>query len=299
MRMRLSKEDVQLFYELHPALLVHVNSHQNILKQASTPDELMAHPVNKRVRVRDQLYQNIELIDSFLNDNPFHFSAEELGIVRSWKYFIRDRFYLFRHLKKYSIFLNSSSSPKPYGVLSISDSLKDLFPYVPVMVETVLLPFKEQIIYDGYIGAFNISFGGGIRTRFKDSYNEAKATYGIITSLPFEPKANRQTDEDKLKFYLKSERNRDYYWDDIQELIHSNHELTVVYHQEIGKSYARSFGKRLREIGLGGVWFGILEGLIVASGKTKADLEKNLRAIVPSFMKEFVYLYHLKSKSKK
>lgn len=297
--MRLSKENVQLFYKLYPALLVHVNSHQNTLRQASTPDELMAHPVNERVQVRDQLYQNIELIDSFLNDNPFHFSAEALGIVRSWKHFIRDRFYLFRHLKKYSIFLNSSSSPKPYGVLSISDSLKDLFPYVPVMVETVLLPFKGQIIYDGYIGAYNISFGGGIRSGFNDSYNEAKATYGIITSLPFEQKANKQTDEDKLKYYLKSERNRDYYWDDIQELIHGNHALTVVYHQEVGKSYAHSFGKRLREIGFSDAWFGILEGLIVASGKTKADLEKNLKAIVPSFMKEFTYLYHLKTKSKK
>ena len=297
--MRLSEEDVQLFYKLYPALLVYVNLDQNTLKQASTPEELMGHPVNERVQVRDQLYQHTELIYSFLKDNPFHFSAEELEIVSSWKHFIRDRFYLFRHLKKYSIFLNSSSPPKSYGVLSISDSLKDLFPYVPVMVETVLLPFKGQIIYDGYIGAYNISFGGGIRGGFKDSYNEAKATYGIITSLPFEPKANKQTDEDRLKFFLKSERNRDYYWEDMQGLIHGNHALTVVYHQEMGKSYARSYGKRLREIGLSDVWFGILEGLIVASGKTRADLEQNLKAIAPSFMQEFVYLYRLKRKSKK
>lgn len=297
--MRLSDEDVQLFYKLYPALLVYVNSDQNILKQASTPDELMAHPVNERVQVRDQLYQHIEIIDAFLKDNPFHFSAEELEIVRSWKYFIYDRFYLFRHLKKYSIFIDASSPPKSYGVLSISDGLKDLFPYVPVMVETVLLPFKGQIIYDGYIGAYNISFGGGVRSGFKDSYNEAKATYGIITSLPFEPKANKQTDEDKLKFFLKSDRNRNYYWEDIQDLIHGNHSLTVIYHQEMGKSYARSYGKRLRGIGLSDAWFGILEGLIVASGKTKADLEQNLKAIVPSFMQEFVYLYCLKTKSTK
>lgn len=297
--MRLSDEDVQLFYKLYPALLVYVNSDQNILKQASTPDELMAHPVNERVQVRDQLYQHIEIIDAFLKDNPFHFSAEELEIVRSWKHFIYDRFYLFRHLKKYSIFIDASSPPKSYGVLSISDGLKDLFPYVPVMVETVLLPFKGQIIYDGYIGAYNISFGGGVRSGFKDSYNEAKATYGIITSLPFEPKANKQTDEDKLKFFLKSDRNRNYYWEDIQDLIHGNHSLTVIYHQEMGKSYARSYGKRLRGIGLSDAWFGILEGLIVASGKTKADLEQNLKAIVPSFMQEFVYLYCLKTKSTK
>ena len=297
--MRLSKEDVQLFYKLYPSLLAYVNSKKNVLGQASTPDELMSHPVEERVNIRDQLYQKIELIDSFLKDNPFSFSNAELEIIRTWKYFLRDRFYLFRHLKKYSVFINLSSPPKAYGVLSISDSLKNLFPYLPVMVETVLLPFKGQIIYDGYIGAYNISFGGGTRRGFKDSYDEAKATYGIITSLPFEPKGKKQTDEDKLKSYLKNERNRDYYWEEIQDLIHGNHELTVVYHQEMGKSYARSYGRRLREIGLGDAWFGILEGLIVASGKNKGDLVQNIEAIVPSFMLDFVYLYRLKSKVKK
>lgn len=297
--MRLSEEDVQLFYKLYPSLMVYINSNKNILKQASTTDELMSHPVEERVKVRDQLYQHIELIDSFLEDNPFSFSNADLEIIQTWKYFTRDRFYLFRHLKKYSIFINPSSPAKAYGVLSLSDSLKDLFPYLPVMVETVLLPFKGQIVYDGYVGAYNVSFGGGIRNGFKDSYDKAKATYGVITSLPFEPKSKEQTDEDKLKFYLKNERNRDYYWEEIQDLIHGNHELTVVFHQEMGKSYARSYGRRLREIGLGNAWFGILEGLIVASGKNKADLEQNLKAIVPSFMQEFVYLYRLKSKAKK
>jgi len=164
--MRLSEEDVTLFYKLYPALLVYINAEQGILSQISTTDELMSQPVEEKVRVRDQLYENIALIDSFANDNPFGFTSEELEIVRSWKHFIRDRFYLFRHLKKYSIFLSSGSPPKAYGVLSISDRLKDLFPYVPVLVETVLLPFKGQIVYDGYVGAFRISFGGGIRVLF-------------------------------------------------------------------------------------------------------------------------------------
>lgn len=297
--MRLSEEDVQLFYKLYSELLVYVNLNQKTLKQASTPDELMVQPVDERIQVRDQLYENMELLDSFLKENPPHFSDEELEIVRSWKHFIRDRFFLFRHLKKYSIFLDASSSPKPYGVLSISDSLEDFFPCVPVMVETVLLPFKGQIIYDGYIRPFNIIFGGGICNSLKNSYNEAKATYGIVTSLPFEPKAKQQSDEDRLKFYLKNEGNRDYYWEEIQDLIIGNHPLTVVYHQEMGKSYARSFGRRLREMGLSDVWFGILEGLMVASGKKKADLEKNLKAVVPPSMREFVYLYHLKKKTGK
>lgn len=89
---------------------------------------------------------------------------------------------MFRHVKKYSIFLSAVSPPMTYGVLSISESLKDL------------LRLKIQIIYDGYIGAFNISFGGGIRGGLKDSYDQAKAAHRMVTTLPFEPKNNRQTD---------------------------------------------------------------------------------------------------------
>jgi hypothetical protein len=295
--MTLPEEDVKLFYQLYPALLVYVNLHQNTLKLASTPEEFMAHSANERVQVRDQLYQHIGIIDSFIKDNPYGFSSQDLEIVRSWKHFIRDSFYLFRHLKKYSIFLASSSPPKAYGVLSLSDSLKDLFPFVPVMVEAVLLPFKGQIIYDGYVRTYSITFGGGIRRGFNDSYNEAKAAYGIIDSLPFESNKNAQADEEKLKFYLRSERNRNYYWEEIQDLIYENHALTVIYHQEMGKFCARSFGRRMREIGINDGWFGILEGLIVASGKTEAALEENIKSIVPQSMKEYVYLYHLKSKA--
>jgi len=56
----------------------------------------------------------------------------------------------------------------------------------------------------------------------------------------------------------------------------------VLYHQEMGKSHARTYGRRFREIGLKDAWFGILEGLVISSGRTKEDLEKNLQALVPS-----------------
>jgi len=260
--------------------------------------QFMSQSVEDRVRVRDQLYANIEFIDSFAEENPFCLSDEELAIIRSWKHSVRGSFYLFRHLKKHSIFLSSSSPPRTYGVLSISDRLKDLFPYLPVMVEAALLPFKGRIIYDGYLSGYRVHFGGGIRRGFKESYDQAKASFGIITSLPFIQTEQERTDEDRLKYYLKNERNREYHWEEIQDLIRKDPKLRIVFHQEMGKSYARTYARRLRDVGIGDAWFGILEGLIVASGKTKQDVEKNLEDIVPSNQLQYVYLYRLKSKGK-
>ena len=52
------------------------------------------------------------------------------------------------------------------------------------MVKTTLLPFKGRIVYDGTVENYNITFGAGVRRRFNDSYKEAKARFGIVTSLP-------------------------------------------------------------------------------------------------------------------
>jgi hypothetical protein len=56
-------------------------------------------------------------------------------------------------------------------------------PYLPVMTETILLPFRDKIIYDGLLSSFRISFGGGIRRSLNESYETAKERLGIGTSL--------------------------------------------------------------------------------------------------------------------
>ena len=296
--MRISEDDVQLFYKLNPALLLFVNLSLGIQREVGNKKEFSSLSLEKKVEIRNALYEHIHLIDEFTKENPGDYSSEELDIVSSWKDFLKGTFYILRHLKKYSVFLSSKTDAEAYGVLGISSDLKEMFPHTPIMVDTVLIPFKSRVIYDGFIAPYSITFGGGMRRNFNTAYDEAKAKFGIITSLPFEPKVQKKADEDRLKYYLKNERNREYYWDEIQNLIYGDKELMVLYHQEMGKSHARTYGRRLREIGLNDAWFGILEGLVIASGRTKEDLEKNLQALVPSHKKKFVYLYRLKSKGK-
>ena len=63
------------------------------------------------------------------------------------------KFYVFRYLKKYTVFLTSGGSPnKAYGVLGLADPMEQVIgPYLPRLITTVLLPFKGRIIYDGLI----------------------------------------------------------------------------------------------------------------------------------------------------
>jgi len=72
-----------------------------------------------------------------------------------------------------------------YGVVALSQPFEELIsPNLPVLVQTILLPFRDKIVYDGILNSFNISFGPGIRRGLNKSFKEAKERQGIVTSLP-------------------------------------------------------------------------------------------------------------------
>jgi Domain of unknown function (DUF6398) len=58
-----------------------------------------------------------------------------------------------------------------------------------------LLPFQGQIVFDGLLNSYNISFGPGYRRSLNESYNAAKNRMGIVTSLPI---GSQQTDTPRL-----------------------------------------------------------------------------------------------------
>jgi hypothetical protein len=186
---------------------------------------------------------------------------------------------------------------KAYGVSALNSTFEELVgPYLPILVDAVLLPFNNKIIYDSIFSPYPFAFGRNMRRDFNDLYQEAKLRFGIITSLPFSEEKIAQSDYDKLRFYLRSERNRERYFEEILELIEKDEELLRLYHQEMGKIHSRTFGKRLREIGLTEGWFAILEGITIAGGLTRDEVELILQKIVPPEKRRFVYIFQLKGK---
>lgn len=198
--MNLTFEEGKLFYDLYAALLSFVNGKLKVSPAAfSNTQEYTSRPPEARVAIRDALFAHRELIDEFIQENPANLKADELRVVASWKHAVVGKFYVFRHLAKYTVFLSSGGSPnKAYGVLGLADPLEEVIgPYLPRLIETVLLPFNGKIIYDGLVSGYNISFGGGIKRMLKEEYKQAKEAFGIITSLPFEGVEPVPTKEDE------------------------------------------------------------------------------------------------------
>jgi hypothetical protein len=78
--MLLPPKDVETFFKLHRTLMFFVNQRLKVLpKKLATPEEFSALPPEVRVKVRDALNTNVDLIDAFLAENPAHFSDTDLG----------------------------------------------------------------------------------------------------------------------------------------------------------------------------------------------------------------------------
>jgi hypothetical protein len=191
MLMFLKPHELQQFFRLSRALLLFVNQQLQVLAdQPATPDAFSHLPVPKLVQVRDALVGRLDLIRTFVEANPAHLPEEELAIIRSWEQLVAGKFFIFRELKNFMVFLTDKKAVVAYGVLALSQRFEEIVgPSLPVLVETVLLPFKDRIVYDSFLCRYRISFGAGIRESLNESYREAKARHGIVTSLPMTERA--------------------------------------------------------------------------------------------------------------
>ena len=188
--MLLEPQDVELFFKLHRSLMFFVNQRLKVVPDdIASPDAFAALSPQVRLKFRDALNAHVEQIESFVSENPANLSDDELDIVRSWRHLVAGKFYVFRELAKYTVFLSTTSPAIAYGVLALSQPFEEqIGPYLPVLTQTVLLPFKGVIVYDGLMSSYNISFGPGIRRNLNQDFKEAKARHGIVTSLWKRPK---------------------------------------------------------------------------------------------------------------
>lgn len=188
--MKLSNKDADLFFELMFPLQLYVNKKSALFPESDTLEAYRALDMEFQVLVRDELWENPELLAQYVAENPNQLPAEQLEIVASWQTFVKSRFVIERFLKKYAVFIDEDAV---YGVLGLHNSLDELIPkeMLPVFVETVLVPFKDQIVYDGVLRGANVMIGRNMSLGFKDTYMKAKREGAIITS--FNPEVQAET----------------------------------------------------------------------------------------------------------
>lgn len=293
--MNLPDSDRKLFLKLFRSLLVYANNKIKIMEGLQRPEDLFRKDLEDIEKLKEKLYSKPDLIDSFVQENPEGFFPEELEIVSSWRHFVKGRFYIVRFLKDYAVFMTEGHPAKAYGVKGLAMNW-ELIGNLPRIAKATLLPFKGTIVFDGSFSCYNLFFGSGMRSSVMDEFRQAKASYGIITSLPFSPENSVPSDSNRLRGFLRSQESRNLHSQEIEDLIEKNPELLAVYSEEMGRVYAREYRKRLKDIGIEDGWFAVIDGIIIAGGLREKDVQRLAEALLPPDKRKLVYVFRLKRK---
>jgi len=161
---RLSEESEQRFLDLYAHLLVYVNDRFDVIEEIETVADLEQHYTDELLPLRNTLYNEstTDLIEDFVEENPPDLSGADLEQIAAWTDFVAGEFVVVRYREDDAIFLDWTEPPKAYAVRPARLPFAELWDEsaLPVPVSSVvLLPFEDQIVYDGWIGVKNIIFG--------------------------------------------------------------------------------------------------------------------------------------------
>ena len=172
--MCLPTPEVDRFYRVWKSLLFYANGQYQLIpawKTANLETKLRSEDV---LQVRERLWQDDGLREQFVAQNPARLSDADLALVENWKHRLQGDFVLFRVLKKHAIFLAQDHTGDVLAVKGLYSPFSEIFPFIPIMVKAVLLPYEGEIICDGLFQPYNVSFGSGIIGDWNAVYADAK-----------------------------------------------------------------------------------------------------------------------------
>ena len=174
----LSQKDAKLFYKLYFALLeftnqkYKINPGYKIYKQTKIDPNAIMNIIEKFWRAKD------EIISAFCLTNPYKFSSEEIDIIQKFKQGFREEFILAKYEENYTAIMNDE---KIFMIKGINDNIDNIIPYtsLPTIIKTAIIPFKNQIIYDGIFSSYSIDFGLNFAKMVSEEYNKLIKYYHL------------------------------------------------------------------------------------------------------------------------
>jgi len=174
--MILEDKERKLFFELWLKLLVFVNNEYKLIENFGSPKTPVGLNIDDIVNIRKKLWENYKIIDKFLKYTDL--AKNDYEIVNSWKNFIKGKFIVLKDYKKYTVIMDIDKEIL-YGIYGITNPIIEIVPDLPMMIETVIIPFKGKIIYDSLIKRYDVIIGKNMRQSFNEKYKEVKNRIGI------------------------------------------------------------------------------------------------------------------------
>lgn len=178
--MVLTYQEYRAYIDAHFRLLYYCYCKKNERGKNLSFEQFTKKPFEAKLEARNYLLDNIYLLNEYLTNNE-QITISDRGILVGFNRNITGKFIIVKQLKSNAIFLNIESGSF-YAVLALWDPFLEILDSIPVLVQATLLPFKEKIIYDGFL-ARQALIGKNMEKSLLAEYREAKAKNLIIKSI--------------------------------------------------------------------------------------------------------------------
>lgn len=187
--MVLNDEQVNRFFDTMDALLYYVNDKFRVVKGFSLEADTMLDDVKASLVARE-LWDNVEVIDDFIRENPFRLPPACLEVARAWKNALPGFYTLVRYQSGKAMLMGEAGV---FSVMGVSLEIEGEIGPAPAGVEMVLLPFDDVIVYDGFLQAYDIDGAAAYdeSRRIQDEFEQRCASGIISTAVEFAECAQR------------------------------------------------------------------------------------------------------------
>ncbi len=180
--MTLDKQEYLEYINLHLGLLYFVGKAQKIISNDTNFKEFIRLEFTIKLECRDKFNENIWLLDEYIKTSSELLNDNQIEILEGFKKKKQSDFVIFKCFAKHAIFIDTEDN-KIYAVKALADGFDKFFPEFPVLCNTTILPFKDKIIYDGFVKSNRIIFGKNMRTEMNLKYKQAKLGNRIIMQI--------------------------------------------------------------------------------------------------------------------
>lgn len=176
----LCKRAADEYYKLYFALLEYTNNKHSIVPSLNKIYRQEGLNPKELSEIDKYLWEHRGIIDDFIKENIYNFNEEELEIINGFKNAVVGSFIIVKFDREYTEFLDDQNGIlyMVKGVRADFDELIDDSD-LPELVTTTLLPFKGQIIFNGFFSSMPLSMGNTLLKIVDDNYDKTIKYYHL------------------------------------------------------------------------------------------------------------------------
>ena len=183
--MTLTNIEYKTFLEAHLRLLFFVGQQSKIIDKKMDFTDFVETDFSVKLNCRNYFLDNKKLLDDYISTHFDELTTEQIKILAGFNTSISSDFIIFKCLKNHAIFIDTKSNTF-YEVKALGDRFDHFFDRIPILVEATILPFNNQIVYDGFLKPTRITLGSGITSILNEDYKRAKSNNQIVMTIGME-----------------------------------------------------------------------------------------------------------------